>query len=46
MNMILDKRILNDTKNFWKTVNPLFSEKVYKKESIATISKDTENPLQ
>ena len=37
--------ILKDNKNLWKTVNPLFSEKAYQKESIAIISKDTEETI-
>ena len=37
----LDNRILKDNRTFWKTVNPLFSEKEYQKESITIISKDT-----
>ena len=41
----LDNRILKDNRKFWKTVNPLFSEKVYQKESITIISKDTEETI-
>ena len=37
----LDNRVLKDNRKFWKTVNPLFPEKAYQKESIAIISKDT-----
>ena len=33
----LDNRILKDNRKFWKTVNPLFSEKAYQKESITII---------
>ena len=38
----LDNGILKDDIKFWKTVNSLFLEKAYPKESITTISKDTE----
>ena len=38
-------RILKDNRKFWKTINPLFSEKAYLKESITTISKDTERTI-
>ena len=41
----LDNRILKDNRKFWKTVNPLFLEKAYQKESIAIISKDTEETI-
>ena len=41
----LDNRILKDNRKFWKTVNPLFSEKAYQKESITIISKDTEETI-
>ena len=41
----LDNRILKDNRTFWKTVNPLFSEKEYQKESITIISKDTEETI-
>ena len=41
----LDNRILEDNKNFWKTVNPLFSEKPYQKKSIIIISKDMEEAI-
>ena len=37
---------MKDNRKFWKTVNPLFSEKSYSKESISLINKDgliTEN---
>ena len=33
--------IMKVNRNFWKTVNPLFSEKSYSKESISLISKDS-----
>ena len=42
----LDTKIMKDNRKFWKTVNPLFSEKSYSKESISLINKDgliTEN---
>ena len=35
----LDNRILNNSRKFWKTVNPLLSEKVCQKESITITSK-------
>ena len=41
----IDNRILKDKRNFWKTVNPLFSEKACQKESITIISKDTEETI-
>ena len=31
---------MTDNRKFWKTVNPLFSEKSYSKESISVINKD------
>ena len=31
---------MKDNRKFWKTVNPLFSEKSYSKESIFLINKD------
>ena len=31
---------MKDNRTFWKTVNPLFSEKSYSKESISLINKD------
>ena len=31
---------MKDNRNFWKTVNPLFSEKSYAKESISFINDD------
>ena len=42
----LDTKTMKDNRKFWKTVNPLFSEKSYSKESISLINKDgliTEN---
>ena len=42
----LDTKIMKDNRKFWKTVNPLFSEKSYSKESISLINNDgliTEN---
>lgn len=36
----LDNKILTDSRTFWKSVNPLFSEKNYKKESILLIMKE------
>ena len=36
----LDAKIMKDNRKFWKTVNPLFSEKSYSKESISLINKD------
>ena len=36
----LDTKIMKDNRKFWKTVNPLFSEKCYSKESISLINKD------
>ena len=42
----LDTKIMKDNRKFWKTVNPLFSEKSYSKESVSLINKDgliTEN---
>ena len=30
---------MKDNRKFWKTVNPLFSEKPYSKESISLINK-------
>ena len=41
----LDSRILKDNRKFWKTVNPLFLEKAYQKESITIISKDTDETI-
>ena len=41
----LDNRVLKDNRKFWKTVNPLFSEKACQKESITIISKDTEETI-
>ena len=41
----LDNKILKDNRKFWKTVNPLFSEKAYQKESITIISKDMEETI-
>ena len=41
----LDNRVLKDNRKFWKTVNPLFSEKAYEKESITIISKDKEETI-
>ena len=38
----LDNRILKSNRKFWKTVNPLFSEKAHQEESITKTSKDTE----
>ena len=35
-----ENRVLKDNRKIWKTVNPLFSEKGYQKESITIISKD------
>ena len=32
---------MKDNRKFWKTVNPLFSEKSYSKESISLINKDS-----
>ena len=37
----LDTKIMKSNRKFWKTVNPLFSEKSYSKESISLISKDS-----
>ena len=36
----LDIKIVNDNRKFWKTINPLFSEKAYRKESISLIEND------
>ena len=36
----LDTKIKKDNRKFWKTVNPLFSEKSYSKESISLINKN------
>ena len=36
----LDSKIMKDNRKFWKTANPLFSEKSYSKESISLINKD------
>ena len=36
----LDTKIMKDNRKLWKTVNPLFSEKPYSKESISLINKD------
>ena len=39
-------KTMKDNRKFWKTVNPLFLEKSYSKESITLINKDgliTEN---
>ena len=36
----LDTIIMKDNRKFWETVNPLFSEKSYSKESIFLIKKD------
>ena len=41
----IDNRILEDSIKFWKTINPLYSKKVYQKESITTISKNTEGTI-
>ena len=41
----LDNKILKDNRKFWKTGNPLFSEKAYQIESIKIISKDTEETI-
>ena len=41
----LDNRTLKDNIKFWKTANPLFSEKAYNKESITIISKATEESI-
>ena len=41
----LDNRISNSNRKYWKTVNPLFSEKVYQKEPITIISKDKEETI-
>ena len=35
----LDTKIMKGNRKFWKTVNPLFSEKSYLKESISFINK-------
>ena len=35
----LDTKTMKDNRKFWKTVNPLFSEKPYSKESISLINK-------
>ena len=40
-----DDSVLKDNRKFWKTVNPLFSEKAYQKESITKVSKDTEETI-
>ena len=42
----LDTKIMKDKRKFWETVNPLFPENSYSKESISLIHKDgliTEN---
>ena len=36
----LDTKIMKDFRKFWKTLNPLFWEKSYSKESISLINKD------
>ena len=36
----LDTKIMKGNRKFWKTVNPLFSEKSHRKESISLINKD------
>ena len=36
----LDTKLMKDNRKFWKTVNLLFSENSYSKESIFVISKD------
>ena len=36
----LNTKVMQDNWKFWKTVNPLFSEKSYSKESICPINKD------
>ena len=36
----LNTKIMKVNMKFWKTVNPLFSEKSYSKESISLINKD------
>ena len=36
----LDAKITKDNRKFWKTMNPLFSEKSYSNEFISLISKD------
>ena len=41
----LDHGILKDNRKFWKTVNPLFLEEAYQKESMAIISKDMKEPI-
>ena len=35
-----DTKTMKDTRKFWKTVNPLFSEESYSKESISLVNKD------
>ena len=32
---------INDNKKFWKTVNPLFSDKIFHKETINLVENDT-----
>ena len=34
----IDHRVISDNRKFWKTVDPLFSEKVFYKESIILIN--------
>ena len=41
----LDHGSLKDNRKFWKTVNPLFLEEAYQKESMAIISKDMKEPI-
>ena len=36
----LDTKTIKGNRKFWKTVNPLFSEKSYSKESISSINTD------
>ena len=36
----LHTKIMKGNRKFWKTVNPLFLEKSYSKESISLINKD------
>ena len=35
-----DTKTMKDNRKFWKTVNPLFSEESYSKESISLVNKD------
>ena len=41
----LGNRIFKDNRKFWKTLNPLFSERAYQKGSVTIIGKDTKETI-